>query len=179
MRRLDSFVRVRTAIAVAAALAGWSVLLAPPEKKRPFPIVRPDGFVRSHHEQSSRHTDVETETATHPSDVVVENYPLRDGDLAVLHRGDHIALPHPDGGTIDLVVERVDSFEDRRHLRLTHDALPSTFTEARGAFFGTLATRRGVYALEGNAQRGWLTRHALLDQRTHSNALDYRSLPSG
>jgi hypothetical protein len=175
MRRLDSVVH---ALVFALALVGWCALLAPPEKKPSVPIVRPDAFESSKIEQPHRVDTVEHETPTHASDVVVEEYPLRDVDLAVLSPGEHIVLPHPDGGTIDLVVERVESLADRRHLSLTYDGLPSTFTETRGEFFGTVATRSGVYALEGNGQRSQLTRHALLDQRTNAHALDYRSLPS-
>ena len=176
MRRLDSAAR---AIVFTAALAGWCALLAPPEKKPSASIVPARRFENSQFEQQPHRANTgERETPAHASDVVVEDYPLRDADLAVLHRGDRIALPHPDGGTIDLVVERVDSFSDRRHLALTHDGLPSTFTEARGAFFGTVATRAGVYALEGNEQRSQLTRHTLLDQRTNANARDYRPSPS-
>jgi hypothetical protein len=174
MRRLDSSAR---AFVFAVALVGWCALLAP-EKKQSDPIVLPAARVTSNFERPHRADAVEKETPTHASDVVVEDYPLREVDLAGLHRGDRIELPHPDGGTIDLVVERVETFGDRRHLVLTHDGLPSTFTETHGAFFGTVATRSGVYALEGGEQRSQLTRHALLDQRMNSNALDYRSLPS-
>jgi hypothetical protein len=176
MRRLHSAVR---AIVFAAALVGWCALLAPPQRKPSALIVPALRLENSQVEQQPHRADTgQRETLRHASDVVVEDYPLRDADLAVLHRGDRIALPHPDGGTIDLVVERVDVFSDRRHLALTHDGLPSTFTEARGAFFGTVATRAGVYALEGNEQRSQLTRHTLLDQRTNPNALDYRPSPS-
>ncbi len=114
------------------------------------------------------------------SDVVREDYALNEGALTKLRRGDRIALPHPDGGTVELRVARADSADGHRHLLLVNvnDGLVSTFTEARGSFFGTLATPRGVYALEGDARGSRLTRHASLDQRMNSHALDYRNRPA-
>ena len=87
-------------------------------------------------------------------------------------------MPNPDGGTIELRVERADAENGGRHLLLVHGGLVSTFTEARGAFFGTVATPRGVYALEGDVRGSRLTRHALLDQRMNNHALDYRYVPA-
>lgn len=113
------------------------------------------------------------------ADVTFESYPLGDRDLATLRLGDRIELPHPDGGTIELTVARSESTPGRRHVMLLHDGLASTFTRARGAFFGTLATPTGVYALEGTQRTSRLTRHALLDQRMSPYAPDYRSTPSG
>jgi hypothetical protein len=167
-------------LTLAAATLGWSLVLAPEATHAPPSAQAPARPVTAGFEQSSRRTDAPPAEPANArgGDVVFEDYPLRDADLAPLHRGDRIELPHPDGGTIDLRVERVESTRDRRHLTLLHDGLSSTFTEARGAFFGTLATPRGVYALEGNAQHSRLTRHALLDQRMNSNVLDYRPLPS-
>ncbi len=168
----------RTTSIFTVALALCSAYLAPFEKPS-GPIVRPTlpAPLRAERDHGG-HVDAQ-QWPTRASDVILEAYPLREPYLAALHQGDRIALPHPDGGTIDLVVARVTSMGDRRHLTLTHDGLPSTFTQAHGAFFGTLATTRGVYALEGNEQQAWLTRHAALDQRTNTHALDYRSLPRG
>jgi hypothetical protein len=123
--------------------------------------------------------DAETPIETRGSDVLLEDYPLTETTLSTLQRGDRIALPHPDGGTIELRVERADAEHGGRHLKLVQsDGLVSTFTESHGAFFGTLATPRGVYALEGGVNGSRLTRHTLLDQRMNSHALDYRNVPA-
>ncbi len=123
--------------------------------------------------------DAQAPIETRGSDVLLEDYPLTETTLSTLQRGDRIALPHPDGGTIELRVERADAEHGGRHLTLVQsDGLVSTFTESHGAFFGTLATPRGVYALEGSASGSRLTRHTLLDQRMNSHALDYRTIPA-
>ena len=110
--------------------------------------------------------------------MVQEDYPLDVTFLSSLQTGDRIALPHPDGGRVELRVERTEAQNGIRHLRLADQGLVSTITEAGGAFFGTLATPRGVYALEGDGRGSRLTRHAALDQRMNSHALDYRHAPS-
>ncbi len=63
--------------------------------------------------------------------MLLEDYPLTETMLSKLQRGDRIALPHPDGGTIELRVERADAEHGGRHLMLVQsDGLVSTFTEA-------------------------------------------------
>jgi len=169
------------ALTFAAAIIGWSVLLAP--TSRPVRAIATKSeplATKTIAAASQRVRHAPPPVSIHRgSDVVPETYRLRDGQLAALHVGDHVVLPNPDGGVIQLRVERVESTPAGRHLLLTHDGLPSTFTQSHGQFFGTLATAHGVYALEGSERQGWLTRHTQLDQRMNSNALDYRSLPSG
>ena len=172
--------RTGSVLTLAAAIIGWGVCLAPASKQAPS-NAQTSAPLTANAVQPPRAVAgaAALEPSRPDSDVVREDYPLSDPDLAALHRGDRIELPHPDGGTIDLWVARVESTADSRHLMLIHEGLPSTFTQSHGAFFGTLATSRGVYALEGNEWRSRLTRHTLLDQRMNSNALDYLSLPSG
>ncbi len=179
--RTSRFTTRRDALTLAAALIGWAVFLAPfrtntvtidrvsiAQAREDYSAVIATPSSRSRLAEFGRRG----------SDVVFEDYPLGDAELATLQTGDRVELPHPDGGTIDLRVERAESSNGRRHLVLVHDGLVSTFTEAHGAFLGTLATPRGVYALEGDAQSSRLTRHALLDQRMNAHALDYRPSPA-
>jgi hypothetical protein len=165
-----------------AALAVWFVLLAPdatrvvsPAAAQPRQPATTERAVRSDDRSNGRMAGANERGA----DVVFEDYPLNSTELGALRQGDRIVLTHPDGGSIDLHVVRIDSTPQRRHLLLMHGALASTFTESNGTFFGTLATPRGVYALEGNALRSRLTRHALLDLRMNPHAPDYRSYPPG
>ncbi len=177
--RTSTFATHRDALTFVAALIGWAVFLEPlrtsvvaighvpitsvsnqPSTAIAAPSNRPSDFGRR------------------GSDVVFEDYPLGDVELALLQPGDQVEWPHPDGGIIELRVERAESANGRRHLVLVHDRLVSTFTEAHGAFLGTLATPRGVFALEGDAQSSRLTRHALLDLRMNAHALDYRQSPA-
>ena len=160
------------------ALVAWTAVLAPAQTRAIELRLLATG---TQHRSQAASTDSAPPTPRieeRGRDVVFEDYPLTDGALTNLRRGDRIALPHPDGGTVELRVERADSADGHRHLLLVHDGLVSTFTEARGAFFGTVATPRGVYALEGDARGSRLTRHASLDQRMNSHALDYRNGPA-
>lgn len=180
---------IRAALLASAALLGWGVLLAPDQH---HPRATAPSAASPHVPMIARlHNNVRRRAASpnagfqpsstidrHASDVVVEAYPLRESQLAALRLADRIELPHPDGGTIELDLTRIESSHGRCHLTLVHDGLISTFTIARGSFFGTLATTRGVYALEGDRYRSTLIRQALLDQRMNSHALDYRPIPS-
>ena len=123
-------------------------------------------------------TEPGSATSPQACDLIVEDYRLREPQLAALRFGDRIVVPHPDGGTIELQVTRLESSNSNNHLTLSYDGLISTFTLARGSFFGTLATAQGVYALEGDAHRSTLIRHALLDQRINSHAPDFRTVPA-
>ena len=165
-----------------AALVVWLVLLAPEAARVGSPATAQPRQPTTT-ERSVRGDDLSNERTASANergaDVVFEDYPLNSAELGALRQGDRIVLTHPDGGSIDLHVVRIDSTPQRRHLLLMHGALASTFTESNGTFFGTLATTRGVYALEGNAQRSRLTRHALLDLRMNPHAPDYRSHPPG
>lgn len=169
----------RDALILAAASIGWGVLLAPFRTDTVAIGHAPMNEVRARPSTpiampSSRPSDFRRRG----SDVVLEDYPLDDAALAALQPGDRVEWPHPDGGTVDLRVERAESANGQRHLLLIHSGLVSTFTQAHGAFLGTLATPRGVYALEGDAHGSRLTRHALLDQRMNAHALDYRPSPA-
>ncbi len=167
-----------SALVLLVALIAWAAFLAPVRTRAI--AGHPLASGETHRTLSG---SAEARTAASPdevrgSDVVLEDYPLTDAALSSLRRGDRIALPNPDGGTIELRVERADAENGGRHLLLVHGGLVSTFTEARGAFFGTLATPRGVYALEGDVRSSRLTRHTLLDQRMNNHALDYRYVPA-
>ena len=177
------------ALVFGGVLIGWIVLLAPdPHNLRMAdadvtPLRAPT--VARHHADHRRTAlslalPTETGSAARPQacDLIVEDYRLREPQLSALRLGDRIRLPHPDGGTIELQVTRLESSNSNNHLTLSYDGLISTFTLARGSFFGTLATTQGVYALEGDAHRSTLIRHALLDQRINSHASDYRTVPA-
>jgi hypothetical protein len=169
----------KSALVLLAAFIAWSAFLAP-VSTRAIAVQTP-ARAETHWIPAAtvtpRHAEGSIETPG--SDVLLEDYPLTQMMLSTLQRGDRIALPHPDGGTIELRVERADAEHGGRHLMLVQsDGLVSTFTESHGTFFGTLATPRGVYALEGNVRGSRLTRHALLDQRINSHALDYRNAPA-
>jgi hypothetical protein len=165
-------------IVFAAALLGWTVTLAPHHSyprdvavrdpivaplQRPTPLSLP--------QRGSRQP-------TRGSDVVVESYPLRAATLTTWRANDRVQLPDPDGGTVDLRVDRVVLDARARHLMLLHDALVSTFTQSDGHYFGTLATAHGVYALDGDDRMARLTRHALLDQRMVRDVPDYSPPPA-
>ena len=171
-----------SALVLLTAFIAWAALLAPMGTRAIAVHVpaRPEADLWMTPTSGAAPThDVETPVETRGSDVTLEDYPLTETTLSALQRGDRIALPHPDGGTIELRVERAESEHGGRHLMLVQsDGLVSTFTEGHGTFFGTLATRRGVYALEGNSHGSRLTRHSLLDQRMNSHALDYRNVPA-
>ena len=177
------------ALLASAALIGWVVLLAP-DLRRPRAtdpsIASPQLTTIARRNDIGRHYALSPNPAfeqssaadRRASDVIVDDYPLRESQLAALRLGDRIVLPYPDGGTIELRVARLETSNGRHHLTLWHDGLVSTFTMARGTFFGTLATAQGVYALEGGTHHSALIRHALLDQRINSHALDYRTAPA-
>lgn len=177
------------ALVCSIALIGWVVLLAPDPHDirtadptatplRAPTVARRHADHRRNVSSMPRRSESASRTNPHASDVIVEAYRLRGSQLATLRIGERIVLPHPDGGTIELQVARLETSNSRNHLTLTYDGLVSTFTMARGSFFGTLATAQGVYALQGDAYRSTLIRHALLDQRINSHALDYRTAPS-
>jgi hypothetical protein len=111
------------------------------------------------------------------SDAPSEPYPLSARRLADLAPGARLRLPDPAGGEIEFVVAAIEWAPPIRRLRLTHDGLPSTFTVKGPAFFGTLATPRGVYALEGHNRATRLVRQATLDQR-NVHASDFRPAPA-
>lgn len=170
-----------SALVLLAAFIVWAALLAPvgtratavhaPARTETVHWIPATSAAPAH--------DAQAPIETRGSDVVLEDYPLTETTLSKLQRGDRLALPHPDGGTIELRVERAEAEHGGRHLMLVQsDGLVSTFTESRGAFFGTVATPRGVYALEGGVSGSRLTRHTLLDQRMNSHALDYRTVPA-
>ncbi len=168
-----------SALVLLAAFIAWAAFLAPVSTR----AIAVQTSARAETQRipaatvTPRHAEASIETPS--SDVLLEDYPLTETMLSTLQRGDRIVLPHPDGGTIELRVERADAEHGGRHLMLVQsDGLVSTFTESHGTFFGTLATPRGVYALEGNVRGSRLTRHALLDQRINSHALDYRNAPA-
>ena len=166
------------ALILLAALVAWTAFLAPVRTSaiivQPRATPQTDRSLPTPHRSSASRARI----ATRGSDVVQEDYPLDVTFLSSLQTGDRIALPHPDGGRVELRVERTEAQNGIRHLRLADQGLVSTITEAGGAFFGTLATPRGVYALEGDGRGSRLTRHAALDQRMNSHALDYRHAPS-
>jgi hypothetical protein len=170
-----------SALVLLAALIAWAALLAP-IGTRAIAVHAQTRTETDHWIPATRAApthDAEASIETRGSDVLLEDYPLTETTLSTLQRGDRIELPHPDGGTIELRVERADAEHGGRHLMLVQsDGLVSTFTEGGGAFFGTLATPRGVYALEGGVNGSRLTRHTLLDQRMNSHAPDYRNVPA-
>ena len=165
-------------VGFAVALTGWTVALAPPQR---------DAFdhaqrIAAAPTEPARPSAATTESTpafvpVRGADIVLEDYPLRTATLRAWHTDDRVVVPDPDGGRIELHVDRDVTTAGRRHLTLTHDALVSTFTVAGSHYFGTLATVDGVYALDGDDISARLTRQAALDQRINPHALDYRPRP--
>jgi hypothetical protein len=112
-----------------------------------------------------QHTDILTAAPASTdfalqADIVPLAYDFDSGALDELASRGSLRLAHPEGGELQVTLISVTTHQRTRTLQVVADGYPGTITQRGASFFATLATERGVYAIE---HRQGAT--ALVDQR--------------
>ena len=122
-------------------------------------------------------TIAQTPFADYNADIQANRYPLDAADLESLVVSGALSLPHPDGGTLDIVLQSTTTQPGSRTLHVLSSGYPGTITQRPNGFFATLATPEGVYTLENRGAGTYLVRHRQLDLRINPALVDYVHAP--
>lgn len=114
---------------------------------------------------SRQHTDKPTAAPASTdfalqADIVPLPYDFDPGALDELASQGSLRLAHPEGGELRVTLISATTHQGTRTLKVVSDGYPGIITQRGASFFATLATNRGVYAIE---HRQGAT--ALVDQR--------------
>lgn len=112
------------------------------------------------------------------SDIVAIRYPLYAADLETLVSTGSLSLPHPEGGTLNIVLRRNTTKHGSRILHVTTNGYPGTITQRSDGFFATLATPQGIYTLESRGSDTYLVQQRQLDLRINPALRDYVRAPA-
>lgn len=93
---------------------------------------------------------------------------IRTGTLEVLH---------PEGGVIQIELDRLVENDDMRVLHVRSAGLRGVITERSGNYFATIATPEGVYLVERRAGHTRITDQRQLDLKSNPHDRDYRHAP--
>lgn len=99
-------------------------------------------------------------------------------DVERLLKEGRLRLPHPAGGTLDVVVDGVPRpLPGGRQITVRSDGLPGLVSQRGPRLLITLATARGSYRLESHGGEIALLDQQVLDWRTWQRSEDYRVAP--
>ena len=112
----------------------------------------------------------------HQPDVTPSSIDFDQHSLDTLIRRGQLTLDHPEGGELVLTLEARRVNNGIETLSVRSDGLPGTITTRGNSFFATLATHRGVYAIEHRHGRAQLIDQRQLDLRI--TRPDYAHVPT-
>ena len=105
-----------------------------------------------------------------PGDAVEQPQPiaLQGSDLERAQVGDSVALPLPDGSTLQARVTKVELQRGgernwQGEIRVDGDSYPVNFTVGKQATFGFIGTPQGSYSVETLGGKGWVYKNPPLD----------------
>ncbi|MCZ6642896.1 MAG: hypothetical protein O7G86_03140 [Gammaproteobacteria bacterium] len=112
------------------------------------------------------------------SDIQANRYPLYAADLESLISSGSLSLPHPEGGTLNIILRTNTTRHGSRILHVSTNGYPGTITQRPNGFFATLATPEGIYTLESRGSETYLVQQRQLDLRINPALKDYVHAPA-
>lgn len=110
------------------------------------------------------------------SDITTSTINFDPRTLSRLINQGHVTVDHPEGGDLVLTLVSASEHAGIRTLAVRSDNYPGTITARGDSFFATLATERGVYAIEHRRGVSYLVDQRQLDLRITQP--DYRHVPT-
>lgn len=113
-----------------------------------------------------------------PADAELPGSLAMDGrQLDALIRTGTLEVLHPEGGVIQIELDRLVENDDMRVLHVRSAGLRGVITERSGNYFATIATPEGVYLVERRAGHTRITDQRQLDLKSNPHDRDYRHAP--